>query len=153
MTRLTDDADDEVAPSWSHDGTIGAVRRQRMGGTWQVMQFDVADRSRTAADRSMAAMPRSPRRMASRSSSRGSSAPGCGRWPPKAASATLLVPAVRAAENVNWRVTSHGIYYVGATADQPVVRRAPLNGGPGVDVAWIGNYSWPGFAVTRDRQA
>ncbi len=33
---------------------------------------------------------------------------------------------------------------------QPVVRRAPLSGGAGVDVAWIGNYSWPGFAVTPD---
>jgi hypothetical protein len=44
----------------------------------------------------------------------------------------------------------NGIYFIGATADQPVVRRAPLSGGPGVDVAWIGNYSWPGFAVTRD---
>ena len=52
--------------------------------------------------------------------------------------------------NVNWRVTPNGIYYVGATADQPVIRRAPLTGGPGVDVAWIGNYSWPGFAVTPD---
>jgi hypothetical protein len=31
-----------------------------------------------------------------------------------------------------------------------VIRRAPLSGGPGVDVAWIGNYSWPGFAVTPD---
>jgi hypothetical protein len=31
-----------------------------------------------------------------------------------------------------------------------VVRRAPLAGGPGIDVAWIGNYSWPGFDVTRD---
>ena len=64
--------------------------------------------------------------------------------------ATLLVPAVRAAENVNWRVTPNGIYYVGMTADQVVVQRAPLDGGPAIDVAWIGNYSWPGFAVTRD---
>ena len=30
------------------------------------------------------------------------------------------------------------------------MRRAPLAGGAGVDVAWIGNYSWPGFAVTPD---
>ncbi len=27
MTRLTDDVEDEVAPSWSHDGTRGVVRR------------------------------------------------------------------------------------------------------------------------------
>ena len=62
----------------------------------------------------------------------------------------LLVPNVRAAENVNWRVTPSGIYYIGETAGQVVVRRAPLTGGPGVDVAWLGNYSWPGLAVTRD---
>ena len=64
--------------------------------------------------------------------------------------ATLLVPAVRAAENVNWRVTPDGIYYIGMTADQRCRKRAPLSGGPATDVAWIGNYSWPGFAVTRD---
>ena len=64
--------------------------------------------------------------------------------------ATLLVPTVRAAENANWRVTNGGIYYVGSTADHTVMRRAPLTGGAGVDVAWIGNYSWPGLAVTRD---
>ena len=50
----------------------------------------------------------------------------------------------------NFRVTPHGIFYVGVTADQIVVRKAPLTGGAGVDVAWLGNYSWPGFAVTPD---
>ena len=44
----------------------------------------------------------------------------------------LLVPAVRAAEYANFRVTPHGIFYVGVTADQIVVRKAPLTGGAGV---------------------
>jgi len=65
-------------------------------------------------------------------------------------SARLLVPGVRAAETSNWRVTSNGIYYIGATADQPVIRRAPLTGGNGEDVASIANYSWLGFAATPD---
>jgi hypothetical protein len=51
---------------------------------------------------------------------------------------------------VNWRSTPHGVYYVGATGDQVVVKRAPVGGGAAIDVSWIGNYSWPGFAVTRD---
>jgi hypothetical protein len=66
--------------------------------------------------------------------------------------ASLLVPNVRAAENANWRVTPGGIYCVGSTLGQPVIRRAPITGGPGIDVARIANYSWPGFAVTRDGQ-
>ena len=64
--------------------------------------------------------------------------------------ARLIVPGVRAAETSNWRVTANGIYFIGATANQPVVRRAPLTGGTGVDVSWLGNYSWPGFAVSAD---
>ena len=64
--------------------------------------------------------------------------------------ATLLVPAVRAAETANWRATENGIFFIGSTANQPVIRRAPLTGGEAVDVAWLGNYSWPGFAITSD---
>ena len=66
--------------------------------------------------------------------------------------ATLVVGGVRAAETVNWRATPHGVYYVGMTGDQVVVKRAPLSGGEAIDVAWLGNYSWPGFDVTRDRK-
>ncbi len=148
MTRLTEDVDDEVAPSWSHDGAA-VLFGARHAGTWQVMQFNVADRSRKqlTVDGGYAAQP----------SPDGKSIlftrlerPGVWTMAAEGGEATLLVPTVRAAENVNWQVTSNGIYYVGVTADQPVIRRAPLTGGPGVDVAWIGNYSWPGFAVTRD---
>ncbi len=64
--------------------------------------------------------------------------------------ATQIVSTVRAAENVNWKVTANGIYYIGMTADQVVVKRAPLSGGQATDVAWIGNYSWPGFTVTPE---
>ncbi len=120
-----------------------------MRGTWQVMQLNLADRSRKqlTVDGGYAAQP----------SPDGKSIlftrlerPGVWTMAAEGGEATLLVPTVRAAENVNWQVTSNGIYYVGATADQPVIRRAPLSGGAGVDVAWIGNYSWPGFAVTSD---
>jgi hypothetical protein len=76
--------------------------------------------------------------------------PGVWSMPVGGGDARLLVPAVRAAENANWRVTAAGIYYIGAAGDQPVLRRAPLEGGPGVDVAWIGNYSWPGLAISPD---
>jgi Tol biopolymer transport system component/DNA-binding winged helix-turn-helix (wHTH) protein len=150
MTRLTDDGDDEVAPEWSHDG--GSVMfGARVGGMWQLMQMRIADRSRTqlTADGGYAAQ----------SSPDGQSIlftrlehPGVWRMDVDGGTATLLVPAVRAAENVNWRVTPHGIYYIGTTANQVVVKRAPLAGGQAADVAWIGNYSWPGFAVTRDGQ-
>ena len=44
-----------------------------------------------------------------------------------------------------------GIFFVGTTAsDEPVSRRAPLDGGPAIDVASIANYSWPGFAIAPD---
>ena len=148
LTRLTDDPDDEVAPSWSRDGA-SVLFGARQGGTWQVMRMSIADRSRRqlTTDGGYAAL----------ASPDGTSIlftrlerPGVWQMSVDGGEATLLVPTVRAAENANWRVTPNGIYYVGSTADHTVVRRAPLAGGPGVDVAWIGNYSWPGLAVTRD---
>ncbi len=147
-TRLTNDPDDEVAPSWSFDGAA-VMFGARRSGTWQVMRLSVIDRTRLqlSTDGGYAAQP----------SPDGQSIlftrleqPGVWTMPADGGAATLLVPAVRAAENVNWRVMPDGIYYIGSTADQPVVRRAPPSGGPGVDVAWLGNYSWPGFAVSRD---
>ena len=45
-TRLTQDADDEVAPSWSGDGE-SVLFGARRSGTWQVMRLTIADRSRT----------------------------------------------------------------------------------------------------------
>jgi TolB protein len=45
ITRLTDDVEDEVAPSWSHDGAA-VLFAARQGGTWQVMRMAIADRSR-----------------------------------------------------------------------------------------------------------
>jgi Tol biopolymer transport system component/DNA-binding winged helix-turn-helix (wHTH) protein len=148
MTRLTDDQDDEVAPAWSHDGAA-VLFGARQGGTWQVMRLAIADRSRRqlTIDGGYAAQP-SPDGAAilfTRLERQ-----GVFSMPSEGGPATLLIPSVRAAETLNWRVTPHGVYYVGATADRTVVRRAPLGGGPGIDVAWIGNYSWPGFAVTRD---
>jgi Tol biopolymer transport system component/DNA-binding winged helix-turn-helix (wHTH) protein len=148
LTRLTDDPEDEVAPAWSHDGAA-VMFGARLAGTWQVMRLDLRDRSRTqlTSDGGYAAQP-SPdgRAILFTRLER----PGVWTIGADGGAATLLVPNVRAAENVNWQVTPNGIYFIGATADQPVVRRAPLTGGAGVDVAWIGNYSWPGFAVTRD---
>jgi hypothetical protein len=59
--------------------------------------------------------------------------------------------AVRVGENINWRVTPHGIFFVGTTpSDEAVIRRAPLDGGAAIDVASIANYSWPGFAIAPD---
>jgi hypothetical protein len=60
------------------------------------------------------------------------------------------VPDIRAGDTSNWRVTSEGIFYTGVTGDRPVIRRAALTGGRGVDVASISQQSWPGFAVTPD---
>jgi Tol biopolymer transport system component/DNA-binding winged helix-turn-helix (wHTH) protein len=148
MTRLTLDQDDEVAPAWGHDGT-SVLYGARRGGTWQIMRLAFADRSITqlTTDGGSAAQPSPDGKQIffTRLERQGVWA-----MPAEGGAATLLVPSVRAAENVNWTVTANGIYYIGATADQPVVRRAPLTGGPGVDVAWLGNYSWPGLAVTRD---
>jgi Tol biopolymer transport system component/DNA-binding winged helix-turn-helix (wHTH) protein len=147
-TQLTFDQEDEVAPSWGHDGTSVHYGARR-GGTWQIMRLGFADRSITqlTTDGGYAAQPSPDGRqiMFTRLERQ-----GVWTMPVEGGAASLLVPSVRAAETANWRVTPHGIYYIGATADQPVVRRAPLTGGPGVDVAWIGNYSWPGLAVTRD---
>ena len=44
-TRLTDDVDDEIAPSWSRDGA-SVLFGARRSGTWQVMRLTIADRSR-----------------------------------------------------------------------------------------------------------
>jgi hypothetical protein len=124
----------------------------RLAGTWQVMQLRLADRSRrqltTDGGYAAQASPDGKSILFTRLER-----PGVWTMGADGGVATLLVPAVRAAENVNWRVTPHGIYFIGANADQVVVRRAPLSGGAGVDVAWLGSYSWPGFAVSRDGRA
>jgi Tol biopolymer transport system component/DNA-binding winged helix-turn-helix (wHTH) protein len=146
-TRITDDGEDEVAPSWSGDG--GVIFGARLAGSWQLMKLDPATGRRTqltttggysgqeSPDRRSILFTRLEE-------------PGVWTMPIGGGTPRLLVPAVRAAEYANFRVTANGIYYVGVTADQIVVRRAPLAGGAGVDVAWLGNYSWPGFAVTPD---
>jgi Tol biopolymer transport system component len=148
VTRLTDDADDELAPSWSRDG-LSVLYGARSAGTWQLMRLTLADRVRTQLTYGGG--------YAAQESPDGASIlftrldqPGVWIMPASGGDAHLLVPNVRAAESANWRVTAHGIYFVGATGDRPVIRRAPLDGGRGVDVAWIANYSWPGFAVSAD---
>jgi Tol biopolymer transport system component/DNA-binding winged helix-turn-helix (wHTH) protein len=151
QTRLTDDADDEVAPAWSHDGA-SVMFGARRAGTWQLMQMRLADRSRrqltTDGGYAAQASPDGRSILFTRLER-----PGVWIMGADGGAATLLVPAVRAAENVNWRVTANGIYFIGANGDHVVVRRAPLSGGAGVDVAWLGSYSWPGFAVSRAGQA
>ena len=148
LTRLTDDVEDEIAPAWSHDGAA-VMFGARRSGTWQLMRMTIADRSRSQLTTDGG--------YASQASADGKSIlftrlEHTGVWtiPSGGGEARLLVPGVRAAETANWRVTPTGIYYIGQTGAHPVIRRAPLSGGAGVDVAWIGNYSWPGFAVTPD---
>ena len=148
VTRLTNDQDDEIAPSWSHNGQ-SIMFGARRSGTWQLMRQSINDGSRTqlTTEGGYAAQP----------SPDGTSIlftrleqQGLWTMPVEGGPATLLVPGVRAAETANWRATAQGIFFIAATANQPVVRRAPLSGGAAVDVAWLGNYSWPGFAVTPD---
>lgn len=148
LTKLTDDADDEVAPAWTHDGAA-VLFGARRGGTWQIVRMDVADGTRTplTTGGGYAAQPSPDGRsiLFTRLES-----PGVWTMPASGGEARLLVPGVRAADTMNWRVAPSGIYYLGVTGNQPVVRRAPLAGGDAVDVAWIANYSWPGFAVSAD---
>jgi len=148
MTRLTEDDDDEVAPAWTHDGK-SVMFGARVGGTWQLMRMTIGDRSRdqltTDGGYAAQASPDGTSILFTRLER-----PGVWRMAADGGAASLIVPGVRAAETVNWRAAADGIYYVGMTGDQIVVKRAPLSGGDAIDVAWIGNYSWPGFAVTRD---
>ena len=150
MTRLTEDDEDEMAPAWSSDGAA-VMFGTRVGGAWQLMRMNIADRSRhqLTRDGGYAAQP-SPDGTAILFTRL--ERPGVWRMDANGGDATLIVPHVRAAETVNWRATAHGIYFVGTTGDEVVVKRAPLGGGDAIDAAWIGNYSWPGFAVTRDRK-
>ena len=148
ITRLTTDEDDEIAPAWSHDGQ-SVMFGARRSGTWQVMRQSIADGSRTqlTSDGGYAAQPSPDGKtiLFTRLEQ-----PGVWTMAVDGGSATLLVPTVRAAETANWRATANGIFFIGATANQVVVRRAPLTGGNAVDVAWLGNYSWPGLAITPD---
>jgi Tol biopolymer transport system component/DNA-binding winged helix-turn-helix (wHTH) protein len=148
LTRLTDDAEDEIAPAWSHDGAA-VLFGARRSGTWQLMRMTIADRSRSqlTIDGGYA-----PQTSPDGKTILFTRLEHTGVWtiPAGGGESRLLVPGVRAAETANWRVTPTGVYYIGQTGQHPVIRRAPLSGGPGVDVAWIGNYSWPGFAVTPD---
>ena len=142
------DVEDEVAPSWTRDGAA-VMFGARLAGGWQLMKLNPSTGARTQVTTSGG--------YAGQESPDGRSIlftrleePGVWTMPATGGTPRLLVPAVRAAEYANFRVTTHGIFYVGVTADQVVVRKAPLTGGPGADVAWLGNYSWPGFTVTPD---
>ncbi len=147
-SRLTNDVDDEVAPAWSRDGA-SVIFGARLAGAWQLIKLDPVSGTRTQLTTTGG--------YSGQESPDGTSIlftrleePGVWTMPTAGGTPRLLVPAVRAAEYANFRVTAHGIYYVGVTADQVVVRKAPIAGGAGTDVAWLGNYSWPGFAVTPD---
>lgn len=148
VRQITDDPDDEIAPAWTYDGA-GVLFGARRAGTWQVMRLTIADRSRTQLTREGGYAPQASPDGRSILFTR-LEGPGIWTMPVEGGEARVLVPGVRAAETTNWRVTAAGIYFMGTTADQVVVRRAPLEGGRGEDVAWLGNYSWPGFAVTPD---
>ena len=147
-TRLTNDQDDEIAPAWSQDGR-SVLFGARRSGAWQVMRqsIDGAGRTQLTTDGGYAAQP-SPdgkRILFTRLEQ-----PGVWSMPVDGGDATLLVPGVRAAETANWRVNPNGVFFIGSTGNHVVVRKAPLTGGNAVDVAWLGNYSWPGFAITPD---
>jgi Tol biopolymer transport system component/DNA-binding winged helix-turn-helix (wHTH) protein len=146
--RITDDDDDEIAPAWSHDGQ-SLMFGARIGGTWQLVRMDRRDRTRRqlTSDGGYAAQP-SPDGTRIRFTRL--ERPGVWEIGLDGGTATLVVPNVRAAETVNWRTTPEGTYYVGMTGEEVVVKLAPAGGGSAVDVAWIGNYSWPGFAVAPD---
>jgi Tol biopolymer transport system component/DNA-binding winged helix-turn-helix (wHTH) protein len=151
LARLTNDHDDEIAPAWSHDGQ-SVLFGARRSGTWQVMRLSIADGSRTqlTTDGGYAAQPSPDGRQIFFTRLERPGVWSLPAAPGEAQEARLIVPGVRAAETSNWRVTANGIYFIGATANQVVVRRTPLTGGSVVDVAWLGNYSWPGFAISHD---
>jgi TolB protein len=146
--RLTDDADDEIAPAWSADGAA-VLFGARRAGTWQLIKLTLADRARTPLTTAGGYAPQPSPDGRTILFTR-LEAPGVWSMPAEGGEARLLVPGVRAADTMNWRVTATGIYYVGATGTQVVVRRAPLSGGAAADVAWLGNYSWPGITITAD---
>ena len=148
QTRLTNDQDDEIAPAWSHDGQA-VLFGARRSGTWQVMRLGIADGSRTqlTADGGYAAQPSPDGRQIFFTRLERA---GVWSMPAAGGDARLIVPGVRAAETANWRVTPDGIFFVGGAAHHVVVRRASFSGERVVDVAWLGNYSWPGFAISHD---
>jgi Tol biopolymer transport system component/DNA-binding winged helix-turn-helix (wHTH) protein len=148
LARLTNDHDDEIAPAWSPDGQ-SVLFGARRSGTWQVMRLSIADGSRTqlTTDSGYAAQPSPDGRQIFFTRLERA---GVWSMPAAGGEAQLIVPGVRAAETSNWRVTADGIYFIGAAANQVVVRRTPLTGGTAADVAWLGNYAWPGFAISRD---
>jgi Tol biopolymer transport system component/DNA-binding winged helix-turn-helix (wHTH) protein len=171
VERLTNDPDDEIAPSWSRDGQ-SVLFGARINGTWQIMRMDAAPARAASTDASAsssaggsttAAAARSRVQVTTDGGYAAHESPDGGSllftrldqrglWsmPIAGGPATVLVPEMRAAEIANWRVTPHGVYFVGLTGDHVVIRRAALTGGPAIDVAAIENYSWPGFAVTPD---
>jgi len=148
LTRLTQDEADEIAPAWSHDGHA-VLFGARRSGTWQLMRLSIADGSRTqlTTGGGYAAQPSPDGRQIFFTRLERQ---GVWSMPAAGGEAQLIVPNVRAAETANWRVTPRGIFFVGATANHVVVRQAALSGGVAADVAWLGNYSWPGFAISRD---
>lgn len=121
----------------------------RRAASWQVVKLALADGSRTTLTTEGGYAPQASPDGRSILFTR-LEAPGVWSMPVEGGEPALLVPGVRAAATMNWRVTTTGIYFIGATDAQVVLRRAPLTGGAATDVAWLGNYSWPGMTITAD---
>jgi Tol biopolymer transport system component/DNA-binding winged helix-turn-helix (wHTH) protein len=156
ITAITSDASVEVAPSWSADGQriyYGA----RQGDVWRVYVRDAV----AQADATLAISDA----FAAQSSPDGawlyfSRADRAGLWRvPVSATAgsatagtapTLVVAALSAGAWANWTVTPHGLYYVGVSGHDIVLRHTPLAGGDIRTVINLPNYSWPGLTITAD---
>jgi hypothetical protein len=123
----------------------------RIGGTWQVMRMSIADRSRqqltvdggyaahASPDGRAILFTRLERARRVVDGDRGRPLDAARAW------------REGGGKTVNWNVTPNGIYYVGTTADQIVIRRAPLNRRPLCRcVPGSATTRGQGFAVTRD---
>jgi hypothetical protein len=147
--RLTEDADDEVAPSFSRDGRRIYFGSRRSGG-WQVWSMPAAGGKPRPVTRAGG--------YAAFESPGGDSlyfsrldVPGLWSKALPDGAETLVTDRLAAGDWACWRVTSAGVFLRSRPGrDSAEILRLPFGGGAPERVAMLQEEAWSGFAVSPD---
>ena len=150
ITQVTSSSTNEVAPSWSHDGTrilYGAVDEH---ANWNVWSVDLHAASPARVEITNAVAAQSAADGASLYFTRPDQ-PGIWRTVPHSPrTADRLLENVAAGNTLGWAIANDAIYFIAEQNDEVHLRRAALDGSGGSDVATLSQFTWPGFSVAPD---
>lgn len=147
--RLTDDAGDEVSPSYSRDGKF-VYFTSRRSGAWQVWKMPSSGGAALPVTREGGSTSFESPDGAWLYFSR-PDASGLWRMPSRGGREEIVSAGLPASCGNDWRVTKRGVYFKEDRGDEaPVVRLLPFGGGSAAPVAVLDEPAWAGFTVAPD---